>query len=193
MAICHICQHSNRNAVDDALLAGGSGRAVAAQFGLSKSGVARHRSGCLQPKIAAAARMVAPAAEVRAEVQRAKAIVSGEVVASHEDVLSLTGLLDRLARSLTRLESAADTAASDGLHMPLAALSGQLHKGIEVAAKVQGLYADTPTDPNTRFSITISLPSGDVMKAGPKNITPSQDQTPATPPALSLRFADPVD
>src|ERR1039458_7577712 len=144
MKICQVCQGPDRTAVDDALMAGVSVRAIASRFALSKSGVGRHRTACLQPKLAAAARIVAPAVEVRADVDRAKAIVSGEVVANHADILSLSGLLERLARSLERLEGAADTAAGENLHMPLAALSGQLHRGIESAAKIQGLYTDAP-------------------------------------------------
>ena len=74
------------------------------------------------------------------------------------DLLSLNGLLDRLARSLERLEGAADMAAGDNLHAALAAVSGQLHRGIETAGKLQGLYAEPERERQAPFSITINLP-----------------------------------
>jgi hypothetical protein len=158
--ICTICQHTAKPAIDDALMQGISVRAVAAQFQLSKSAVARHRTGCLAPVVAAAAKLVAPAAEVRAGVTRAKAIASGQVTATPQEVLSLTGLLDRLARSLERLEGAATAAADSGLHVPLAALSGQIHRGIESAAKIQGMYAEPQPEGGPRLSVTITIPDG---------------------------------
>ena len=145
MAVCTICQHPEKTDIDTELMQGDSVRAVANRRAVSKSAVARHRTGCLAPKVAAAARIVAPEAGARAEVQRARSIATGETKPNHDDILSLSGLLERLARSLERLEGAAATAADDGLHMPLAALSGQLHRGIESAAKIQGMYARPAT------------------------------------------------
>lgn len=74
------------------------------------------------------------------------------------EVLTLTELLDRLARSLDRLEGAAEAAATDNLHSALAAVSGQLHRGVESAAKLQGLYAEPEMQQQTKFSINIVLP-----------------------------------
>jgi hypothetical protein len=191
--ICQVCQGPHRTAVDDALMTGASVREIASRFVLSKSGVGRHRTACLQPKLAAAARIVAPAAAVRGDVERAKAIVAGQVAANHDDILSLTGLLERLARSLERLEGAADSAASESQHMPLAALSGQLHRGIESAAKIQGLYAEPKPPGVAGFSLSIVLPAGEPMKPGLRNVTPSQaDPTDAEPVTLHLRFHEPA-
>ena len=192
MAVCLVCQGAHRTAVDDALMAGVSVREIASRFDLSKSGVGRHRTACLQPKLAAAARIVAPAAEVRADVDRAKAIVSREVVANHADILSLSGLLERLARSLERLEGAADTAAGENLHMPLAALSGQLHRGIESAAKIQGLYTDAPPIGEPKFSLTINVGAIEETKSAPRNVTPLPGGVVnAEPFTLALRLAGP--
>ena len=174
MTICTACLSKHRVAVDDALMLGVSVRDVASQFQLTKSAVARHRAGCLQPKVAAAARLVAPATEVRRDIIRAKAVASGEVTANHDDILSLTALMGRLARSLERLEVAADSAAGSDLHQSLAALSGQLHRGIESAAKIQGLYAEpAAADGPPRFSLTITMPSAAVSTGGLVNVTPS--------------------
>lgn len=160
MSICKVCQGPHRAAVDGGLSGGETVRDVASRFGFSKSAVGRHRTTCLAPRVAAAARIMAPAVEVRGDVERAKAIASGTVTATASEVLGLTGLLDRLARSLERLEGAADAAAGEGLHGALAAVSGQLHRGIETAAKVQGLYAE-PQPPNEpRFTVNIMIPGG---------------------------------
>jgi hypothetical protein len=127
-------------------------------FGISKSALARHRTGCLAPKLAAAAKMVAPASVSRAEVQRAKAIASGQASPLPDDLLTLTGLLGRLARSLERLEAAADNSLVENTPTALAAVSAQLHRGIETAAKMQGLYAERAQSAAPAFSITFKLP-----------------------------------
>ncbi|MFM5913433.1 MAG: hypothetical protein ACKOPR_01615, partial [Chakrabartia godavariana] len=69
------------------------------------------------------AKLMQPARENRAPVERAKAIASGQTP-SADEVLTLTGLLDRLSRSLNRLEAAADEAVTDKMHSALAAVSG---------------------------------------------------------------------
>jgi hypothetical protein len=182
MAVCLICASgATRTAVDDALMTGVSVRKVAGRFNLSKSGVARHRTGCLAPKLAAAARVTAPVAEVRREVERAKDIASGKVTASPDDILSLTGLMARLARSLERLEGSADTAAGQNLHNALAAVSGQLHKGIETAAKIQGLYAEPALEGDARFQLVINVPT-----AAPMDVTRPASMDAAQPPTLIL-------
>ena len=193
MTVCTLCQRPNKSAIDDALMQGISVRAVGAQFGVSKSAVARHRTGCLAPVVAAAAKIVAPAAEIRGDVERAKDIVAGKVAANHDDILSLTALLGRLARSLERLEGAADTAAGDGLHMPLAALSGQLHRGIESAAKIQGMYAEPQqVTGDQRFSLVINLPATCSSKSEPRYITPLHaDMVEAEPFKLKMVFSSP--
>jgi len=155
--VCSICQRSDLTAIDAALAAGGTLIPTSSQFGVSKSALGRHRANCLTPKMRAAARMLRPIHEVRAPVERAKAIASGDMP-SPQEVLTLTGLLNRLVRSLDRLESAADAAAGDGLHAALAAVSGQLHRGMEAAAKLQGMYAEPEVHQRSTFSISIVVP-----------------------------------
>lgn len=155
---CSICLRADLAAIDAALSAGGTLIPTSAQFGISKSTLGRHRVNCLAPKMAAAAKVLQPVRESREPVKRAKAIAKGDMP-SPQEVLTLTGLLDRLARSLDRLEGAADMAANDNLHSALAAISGQLHRGIEGAAKLQGLYAEPETQHQSRFSINIVLPA----------------------------------
>jgi hypothetical protein len=110
--------------------------------------------------MAAAAKVLLPINEARAPVERAKAIVMGEMP-SVQEVLSLTGLLDRLTRSLDRLEGSAEAAANDNMHSALAAVSGQLHRGVEAAAKLQGLHYVPGTENVTKFSVNILIPGID--------------------------------
>ena len=156
MRACSICLHPNTSEIDAALAEGGNLRALAQRHGLSKSAIGRHKNNCLAPRIAAAARIVAPVRDTIRETQRAQAIATGQIVPSHPDILSLSGLVDRLGRSLDRLDGAADDASADGSHAALAALSAQLHRGIEVVARMQG-GGDTDVPEKPRFSIQIVL------------------------------------
>lgn len=142
--------------IDQALIGGGKLVPTGARFGVTKSSLGRHKNRCLAPKLAAAARMVRPAAEVLAPVRRAEGIVRGDQPAI-SDLLGSHGLLERLARSLERLEGAADAAAEGELHGSLAALSGQIHRGVEASAKLQGLYADSAEQNRPTFSIQINI------------------------------------
>jgi hypothetical protein len=158
MRHCSVCNYVARQDVEAALLQGDATRKVAERFGLTKSAVGRHRLNCLGPKVAAAARIVAPASTARAPIERAKAIVAGDAP-TYQDALDLSGLLERIARSLERLEGAAVATAEEGLYTPLAALSGQLHKGIDTAARLQNIGApNQPPAPGSGFSLVIKLP-----------------------------------
>jgi len=99
-------------------------------------------------------------------VGRAKAILRGDAPNTN-DVLNLTSLLDRIGRSLDRLEKSAEVASSDGLHNALAALSGQISRSVEVAARMQNIgYKDTPQgQQGEKFSVNIVLPSLDTAPA----------------------------
>jgi hypothetical protein len=94
----------------------------------------------------------------REPVQRAKAIVAGTVQPNIEDVLDLSSLLTRVAETLNLLQGNAKAAAEDGQHGALAALSAQTFRGVDTAAKLQGLYETTPAPSgNDKFSIEIVL------------------------------------
>lgn len=90
-----------------------------------------------------------PVRESREPVERAKTIAAGDSLSRHE-VLALTGLLDRLARSFDRLEGAADGAANENLHAALAD-----------AAKMQGLCAEPEAQQHPKFSVNIGIPTRD--------------------------------
>jgi len=89
-------------------------------------------------------------------VQRAKAIAAGRATPTPQELLSQHALLERIARSLERLEKAADGAAASDLYVPLAGLSGQLHKAVETAAKLQGI-GNEPVVEQSRVSVNIVL------------------------------------
>lgn len=154
---CSICQRPDLTAIEAALAAGGTLIPTSAHFGVSKSALGRHRANCLAPKLKAAAKVLEPIRETRAPVERAQAILTGAIPSPHE-VVTLTGLLARLSRSLDRLEFSAEVAASENLHSALAAVSGQIHRGIEGAAKMQGLYAQPESAGETKFSVNIVIP-----------------------------------
>ena len=80
-----------------------------------------------------------------------------------QEVLSLTSLLDRIGRSLDRLEHSAVAASSDGLHNAPAAVSGQISRSVEVAARMQNIgYKDTPQgQQQAGFSVQIVIPQLD--------------------------------
>jgi hypothetical protein len=180
--ICTTCHHPDRRAIDDRLALGATVREIAAAYGIAKSSVARHRKDCLAPRLVAAARVVAPSPEPRREVERARSIAAGEVAPSVEDILSLTALLERLARSLERLEMAADKSATDEQPMALAALSGQLHRGIETAAKITGVTREQ--EPVSQFGIQIVIPPAQHPPATvpkPRADGPKGDQVVARP------------
>lgn len=169
---CSVCVSPRLGEVDQALIDGGKLIPVAGKFGLSKSALSRHKNNCLAPRMAAAVKTVAHASQARDQAKRASAIAAGQLVPTSEDIATLSGLVSRLSRSLDRLEGAADDAARSRAFGALAALSGQIHKGIEGAGRLQGLYAPAAA-PETRpaFSIHINLP------------------TEASPPATYLKTA----
>lgn len=169
---CSVCFHVQKSEIDAALMEGRKIVSTAQEFGVSKSALARHRTGCLATKLAAAAKVVAPTSTTRAEVQRAKAIASGQVAPVPDDILSLTGLLGRLARSLERLEAAADTSLADNTPTALAAVSGQLHRGIETVAKMQGLYVAAAEPRAPAFNILFNLDSAGGLPAPPMPAIP---------------------
>ena len=172
---CKICVHPLAQQINDSLLSGSTLVAVAQKYGVSKSSVGRHRVGCLAPQAAAAARLVQGTSATKEPTIRAKAIAAG-AVPTPQEVLSLTNLLQRLVNSLDRLEQSAVAASSDGLHASLAALSGQLHRGIEAAGKLQGLYSDAPqAAAGAKFSVTIQLPSQGDAKPLTIDCTPERD------------------
>ena len=138
---CVICIHPDLRQIEDVLTAGGKLVPTAQRFNVAKSSLARHRANCLAPKAEAAARLVQGGNEA---VGRAKAILRGDAP-STSDVLNLTSFLDRIGRSLDRLEQSAVAASSDGLHNALAALSGQISRSVETAARMQNIgYKDAP-------------------------------------------------
>lgn len=157
---CSICASPRCGEVDAALASGGRLVATGLAFGFSKSSVARHRVNCLAPRLSAAAHIVAPANRVRGETDRAKAIADGTLQATADDIATLVGLSARVARALDRLEDAADGAAAGAAYSALAALSGQVFRGVETAGRLHGLYGDGKArgEEAQTFTVNIVLP-----------------------------------
>lgn len=177
--VCTICAHPRTQAIDSALMEGGKLIPVAGQFGVAKSSLARHKNNCLAPRLQAVAKLVTPQNTIREPVERAKRIVRGEAP-TVDDVLGLSGLLDRLARSLERLEGAADHAALSKAHLALASLSGQISKAVETSAKLQGIGRHDDAPPDRHFTVQIHIPDRgmppmrtiDATAAKPEGATP---------------------
>jgi hypothetical protein len=128
--------------------------------------------------------------EAKAPVTRAKAIAAG-ATPTVEDVLSLSGLLERISRSLDRLENGAISASTENLHAAHAALAGQLHRGIEAAGKLRGYYSDAPAQSGgEKFTITINVGQPNTPPASRPtiDITPKSEASP-TPRIPSTNFA----
>lgn len=185
MIPCSICQRPDLTEIDSALGGGASLRTAASQYGLSKSALGRHRAACLAPKVAAAARVISGTSPGREDTIRARAIASGEIEIGPTDILTLSGLMTRLGRSLERLDVAADEAVSGGALTALAALSAQIHRGIESAARMQGLAKDDGDE--HRFSITSNLPAS--ASQTPVRIQPTFTDLESSPDVFSMTYA----
>ena len=59
---CKVCDHAGREAIEADMITGMGLLPLAAKHGVSKSVLARHRTNCLAPRLAAAARLTAPVA-----------------------------------------------------------------------------------------------------------------------------------
>lgn len=143
-------------------MAGGKLIPTAKKYGLSKSAVARHREGCLAPRVAAAAALVQPHAPVSAAKKRHKAIAIGQATPTPSEALDLAGLLGRMSRSMDRLDAAAEKAATDNAVAALAAASAQLHRGIEIVAKLAGIGAQPAVQTSTPATIIIQISPDDL-------------------------------
>lgn len=168
MATCLICTKSNRADIDVALLSGASLRGIAAQFGVSKTGAGRHRDTCLQPRVVAATRKATHASPPSSSPPPANTSPAAKPSPEPDDdeAIDMQGLLARTARSMSRLERAARNAADQGLYNALAAASGQLHKAVEMAARLQGIIAEPTEAAAPRFQLTINFPSGPLPQPG---------------------------
>jgi len=183
---CSICGSDKLTEIDSALAAGNTILRVAATFNIPKSCVHRHKLNCLAPKIKAAAKAVQSTKDAKAPVIRAREIAAG-ATPSVEDVLSLHALLERMARSLDRLEQSAVAASSDGLHTALAAVSGQISRSVETAARLQNIgYKDaTQAQQGEKFSVNIIIPQ--VNAAQPLTLDCTREEHEAPVPQLTAR------
>lgn len=115
---CSICGHPQLHAINRALVAGGSFRDIAGQFGVSKSAVERHQAEHL-PKVLTAAKAQEDVAHALDVVKQLKAIN---------------------AVSMTILREARDAKEGD---LALRAID-RIHRQIELQAKLLGDLDDRP-------------------------------------------------
>ena len=151
---CAVCHHPKNAEIDTRLLSGESVGVIVAAFGFSDAGVRRHLENHVRkPLRTTAIRMGA--------VKHPGAVVA----AGTNDVgsvIALSDLVGAMQRNLGRLERAADEAEADKARMALAALSGQVSRAVEVAAKISGVGA-TKVD-SQLISISINVGGRDQVR-----------------------------
>ena len=119
---CLCCQHRERAAIDLALARGVSMHAIGRRYGVGKDSVQRHNSRHVPPQL------------------RAK-LLAGPDLDIDLDRLRETksqSLLMHLASLRARLFASLDVAEENGDGTMLASLSGQIHRNIELVAKLVG-------------------------------------------------------
>jgi hypothetical protein len=125
MKVCSICNHSNRSAIDKAMVDGQSLRVIAGQTGTAKSALDRHK------------KHLAPALVVAKQAER---------------VSESTGLLSRIERLMSRLELICQAATMERDWLPAIAASRELRGCLELLGKLNG---ELKTAGGTRVKIAI--------------------------------------
>jgi hypothetical protein len=123
MKKCSICVHENRPQIDLAIATGLNKRSIAARFKVSPDAVWRHQQNHLSPEIRAALalKLVRKEGDVRA-------VLLEEGSGAIEALRAVRGPL--FSRFLCAVDVGDDRAA--------AALSGRLHEGLALSAKLSG-------------------------------------------------------
>ena len=150
---CTVCTHEAKEAIDQALVAGGSRRTIANQYGLSDAAVGRHRENHLPATLVKAAEAQDEAhgtklldqvqnlvTEALASVERSKTagkereVLGGIREARHS--LELTG---RITGELRENRDAAPESALDAIIKLANALSEAELRGMAAGEKIKGL------------------------------------------------------
>jgi hypothetical protein len=150
---CACCCSPSVAQIAAAVLNGATDIAIAAQFGLDRQAVRRHR---IQHIMAPAAAAAALAGKGRTAVQARAALAA----ASAEDPrvwIALDSVVRDLRRVRDRLDGAADDAAVARQYAPLAALSGQLLRADGLRAQLGGIGAQERGQPASGFKLTINV------------------------------------
>ena len=139
----------HRPEIDAALVSGAKLVPLAQQFGLSKSAMHRHKLQCLPGAVAEAlegASVPMVEAEPLGDVAPLPAAADGGTVDADTpaSLADMAALVRIMIASIERLDAAAARGSQAGQASALAAVSAQLHKGVEVLAR---LISVTPTAP----------------------------------------------
>jgi hypothetical protein len=144
---CAVCHHPENARIDQRLLSGEPVSAIVGEFGFSDAGLRRHLENHVRKPLRATA------------IRMGAVKHPGAVLAAGGDglgpVVALGDLVGAMQRNLGRLERAADEAESDKARMVLAALSGQLSRAVEVAAKISGVGAKSDDAGQVTININI--------------------------------------
>ena len=150
---CTVCTHEAKEAIDQAIVAGGSRRTIASQYGLSDAAVGRHRENHLPATLVKAAEAQDEAhgtklldqvqnlvTEALASIERSKTagkekdVLGGIREARHS--LELTG---RITGELRESRDAAPESALDAIIKLANALSEAELRGMAAGEKIKGL------------------------------------------------------
>lgn len=136
MRVCTVCSHADLAPIDTALVRGDSMRAIARQYGLERSAVARHKANHLSPALVKR--------HQRAEDRRVR------------------GLLDRFERVTDILEDRLDQLVTDENNPPsvtqLTALTREFREALKNLGSLTGEFDDRP-------QVTSILVSDDWIRA----------------------------
>jgi hypothetical protein len=174
MALCKICSHDRREAIDRAILAGTSLRMVARTFNIARTATQRHASNHVH------------AADVRAEVAKARKQVLTEVAASTPagpvQIASASDVLDELrwAYGETKQLYEIAKAASDTRLMDKAI--SQVGAFLEKFSRCFGMYQDGVTVNLDARTINVSGASPEFMREYIRAVR-AGDPVPAFPAA----------
>ena len=160
---CIICSNAKKaRRCAEMIAAGSSDRAIAAEVGVHRLSVMRHR----QKHVVAPARALLDAAVKGQDVrERRSQMLAAAEAGDPTAFIELAAIVADLRKVHERLERTADAAEQDNQRLAVASLSAQALRAVEARAKIGGVGAyapqrgreggETPT-----FSLTINLPGG---------------------------------
>lgn len=142
---CTVCQHRYRAAIDRQLVQGTAIRTLAAEYGLGKSAIAKHKIDC--------AGVVSPTLEERREPSRAT-VHSARLPDREEIGVMLLGLHTRLNDIATRCETEGASALS------ISAID-KMRLQLQDLARLQGMTT-TGSDRSINVSVGVQVNAQDI-------------------------------
>lgn len=131
MKVCGICSHPERAAIDAALVDGTSLRAIAGQYGTTKSALDRHRK------------------HIPTALTKAKQAA---------EVADATSLLSRVERLVSRCETICEKAMAEGEWTPAVSATRELRGCLELIGKLSGELKQPGVNVDIKNAVDIKNP-----------------------------------